>query len=504
MKFGIACDGYGTVASPLKSVVKKNQPLLPKETDRRLPFSVLQCQPSQSLFSTEQDHRYFEVFCSKTAFEILPSFDSSNLREVLLQACISEPSIRHAVVALGALDLTAESLQDFEKMSLDDWNENPHQHHQNALRQYTTAIKEMRAASARGEQDLRTTLLTCFVILCFEAWNGNQDLAVRQIQTGLKLVQAWREEIIINQKRQNITDDELIKTFSKLDVQAISFAEESTPERHALAVDGERELLANMPASFSTIQEAETYESALLRQSMRFLAVQVPLPKPPPPKRAFPVNAWWGLQDPQAISIQQKIVAGISNWVAAFAPLWTRLKTEETREKSLLIASMLRLHMEACFIALLSVCSTSEETFDEYKATFSEMVDLASFTLQVMDQNRSKKPKFSFDSHVVIPLHMVTHKCRDTVIRRRAIDLLMQNPRREGVWDSTLGAKVGGWAMAVEEEFCDAEGRVPEWARIHGVVFERDQERRSALLTCEQRTGPESEEVVVRRKIVTW
>ncbi|KAF8863511.1 hypothetical protein BDZ45DRAFT_102262 [Acephala macrosclerotiorum] len=504
IKFGIPCDGYGPVASVSKTVVKKIQPLLPKETGKRLSFSVLQCEPSQSLFSTEQDHRYFEVFCSKTAFEILPSFDSSNLREVLLQACVSEPSIRHAVVALGALDLTAESLQDFEKLSLDDQNENPHQHHQNALRQYTTAIKEMRAASARGEQDLRTTLLTCLVILCFEAWNGNQDLAVRQIQTGLRLVQAWREEILINRKRQTITDDELIKTFSKLDVQAISFAEESTPERHALAMNGERELLDNMPASFSTIREAEIYESALLRKSMRFLAVQVPLSKPPPPKRAFPVNGWWGLQDPQAVSIQQMIVAGISNWVAAFEPLWTRLKTENTCEKSLMIASMLKLHMEACFIALLSVCATSEEIFDEYNTTFSEMIDLASFTLQVIDQNRSKKPKFSFDSHVVIPLHMVVHKCRDKVIRRRAIDLLIRNPRREGVWDSTLGAKVGGWAMAVEEEFCDTNGKVLGWARIHGVLFEKDQDRRSALLTCEQRTGSESEEVVVRRKIVTW
>ncbi|CZR53271.1 uncharacterized protein PAC_03149 [Phialocephala subalpina] len=504
IKFGIACDGYGPLPNASKTMIKKIQPLLPKGTDRRPSLSVLQFEPPQSLFSTEQDHRYFEVFCSKTAFEILPAFDSSNLREVLLQACVSEPSIRHAVVALGALDLTAESLQDFEKLSLDDQNENPNQHHQNALRRYTTAIKEMRIASAEGEQDFRITLLTCFVILCFEAWNGNQDLAVRQIQTGLRLVQAWREEMLTDQKRQTITDDELMKTFSKLDVQAISFAEESTSERHALAVNGEQELLDDMPASFSTIREAEMHESALLRQSMRFLAIQVPLPKPHPPKRAFPVNGWWRLQDPRAVSIQQTIVTGISNWVVAFEPLWTRLKTENADEKSLLIASMLRLHMEACFIALLSVCSFSEEIFDEYNVTFSEMVDLATFTLQIMDQNRSKKPKFSFDSHVVIPLHMVAHKCRDRTIRRRAIELLMENPRREGVWDSTLGAKIGGWAMAIEEEFCDEEGKVPEWARIHGVVFERDQERRSALLTCEQRTSADSEEVVVRRKIVNW
>lgn len=98
---------------------------------------------------------------------------------------------------------------------------------------------------------------------------------------------------------------------------------------------------------------------------------------------------------------------------------------------------------------------------------------------------------------------MVAFKWRDSVVRWRAVRLLLENPRREGVWDSVLGGEMGEWAMCVEEGFVE-EGRVPEWARIHWVSLERDREGRSAMFSCEQRVGLFLEEVVVRRKIITW
>lgn len=41
--------------------------------------------------------------------------------------------------------------------------------------------------------------------------------------------------------------------------------------------------------------------------------------------------------------------------------------------------------------------------------------------------------------------------------------------------------------MEVEEEFCDAAGRVPLWARMHHVALLRDLDGRRATLTCWQR-----------------
>jgi hypothetical protein len=50
------------------------------------------------------------MFRSRTSFEILShSPEVESLRLILLQAGTTEPSIRHAVAALGALEKTAEA-----------------------------------------------------------------------------------------------------------------------------------------------------------------------------------------------------------------------------------------------------------------------------------------------------------------------------------------------------------------------------------------------------------
>jgi hypothetical protein len=299
------------------------------------------------LFNDEEEHRYFETFSAKTAFEILPSFDSGTLRHVLLQACMSEPSIRHAVVALGALDKTAERLEVFGTSA--ESSKDPALHHQNALKQYTIAIKYMRAAASNSQQDLRTKLLTCLVIFCFEAWDGLKELAVQQIQTGLNLIQNWREEHMVGgrlleapSKTPEVIEADLVRAFNRLDVQAISFASESCrlPEYQEIAARQERDLLDRMPQVFHSIQEAEMCESAIIRRAMRFLVLQVPLTKLPPPLVMFPVSGWWGARSSSVLAIQQSIVMDISRWEASFEPLWKRLKAKH--DANLLIAAMLR------------------------------------------------------------------------------------------------------------------------------------------------------------------
>jgi hypothetical protein len=52
--------------------------ILPKSK----PLSLVAQNLSTSLFNYEEDHRYFEIFCTKTAFEILPLMDSEPLRQI--------------------------------------------------------------------------------------------------------------------------------------------------------------------------------------------------------------------------------------------------------------------------------------------------------------------------------------------------------------------------------------------------------------------------------------
>jgi len=164
---------------------------------------------------------------------------------------------------------------------------------------------------------------------------------------------------------------------------------------------------------------------------------------------------------------------------------------------------MLRMHVATLGLALVGVCMEDEENFDTYNDVYADIINMAEYSLQALNSNMSSRLKFQFDSHVVIPLYMTGYKCREPKIRRRAISLLLANPRREGVFDSLLAGKMTQLAMNIEEEYMK-NGRVPGWARIHGVTFERDGERRSAILTCQQRTSALSAHIETKRKIITW
>jgi len=108
VKAGLDCDGYPDLATQKK---KPQQPprlllapaKLPRETFPA-PHTISKS-PQQSLFKNEQEHRYFRVFSNESAAQLSGYFDSDLWHGLVLQACESNSSIRHAVIAVGALDL---------------------------------------------------------------------------------------------------------------------------------------------------------------------------------------------------------------------------------------------------------------------------------------------------------------------------------------------------------------------------------------------------------------
>ncbi|KAE9375400.1 hypothetical protein N431DRAFT_333595 [Stipitochalara longipes BDJ] len=149
INFGVQCDGYGREGPNFEGKAwpigtAQRRPLLLPKGASSLPLAR---SPSESLFCAEKDHHYFEVFCTKTCFQILPFFDAGVFRQMLLQASVSEDSLRHAVVALAAMDMKMQTLDDFESLSLSDQDKSSHLHHMNALNEYSVAISKMRVSN---------------------------------------------------------------------------------------------------------------------------------------------------------------------------------------------------------------------------------------------------------------------------------------------------------------------------------------------------------------------
>ena len=65
--------------------------------------------PSRLRFGSEQESRYFHLFCTETAKKLAGFFEESLWQTIVLQSCETETPLRHAVIALGALGTTSQS-----------------------------------------------------------------------------------------------------------------------------------------------------------------------------------------------------------------------------------------------------------------------------------------------------------------------------------------------------------------------------------------------------------
>ncbi|KAF4635194.1 hypothetical protein G7Y89_g2903 [Cudoniella acicularis] len=116
VKFEVLCDGYKEFQRKGERKIDRRLTegtAIPIRTSNRSPEANLRiysaataiCKaPPRSLFRNEQEYRYFEVFTTQIANQLTGLFPSSLWNYLVLQACESNSSIRHAVIAIGALD----------------------------------------------------------------------------------------------------------------------------------------------------------------------------------------------------------------------------------------------------------------------------------------------------------------------------------------------------------------------------------------------------------------
>jgi hypothetical protein len=183
--FDVICDGYisNSTVSGSSSSTKRLLPRLPLSSCRQTP---LQYTHSRLLFKTEQEHRYFQIFCLQTAPKFIWHFLINPLVNLVLQTCETEPAIRHAIVAIGALNFTSSTPSDSENEPL-----NPSRRF--AFQEYGHAISQIkqRLAGKGGEAQLRTTLIACLLFTRFEAFHGFLDQAIAQVYAGVKMMEDW-------------------------------------------------------------------------------------------------------------------------------------------------------------------------------------------------------------------------------------------------------------------------------------------------------------------------
>jgi hypothetical protein len=346
----------------------------------------------------------------------------------------------------------------------------------------------MRNSLSKGEQDLATTLITSLIIICFETFQGNHEGAFAHITTGVRIIseQFSKTENLHQKFTEGISsaalssvDDDLMRAFVRLDIQAMSFVHEQVIgfklDAHAAATAG----LSGMPTRFHSLKEARNYLELILMYILKLIGTVMP--------EDTDGGDYWSQSCHNLVAALGDrtlyYLTAIHRWHDAFQPLLTEARTYQGRSNFLGATSLIYQYMQIWFaLEILPPCDggVSREMKD-FMPFFREMVTLGRSILQHPDAHPNGC-LFTMDFPIIPSLYMVGTRCPHGGVRREAIDILLSMRRRERLWDGVTAGKLAQKIMCIEEENIEGE-YVPEDMRITRMGLKFDMKTRTVIAT---------------------
>ncbi|CZR56639.1 uncharacterized protein PAC_06528 [Phialocephala subalpina] len=486
LKFLGRCDGYETAkttASPRHDAPPSGnrvttRPLLPRrDNQNRFTYTPILHHPVHiAKFRNEEEHLGFLAFRNLTISELSSLFPSSLWERVIFQASEEEVFIRDAVVAVGALFSCERRLMvDAENRKTWSGLEKPPRY-QFALQHHGRAIQSMRAKLSTRERSLRTMLVGCLLIVCFEAVQGNYIQSLTHAIGGHSVLQNWlaskkHSGSIVSQKEgivspaEDVLESDLVQAFARMDLQVMKYSVDprATDVHQKLRLEGS-DAITGMPTTFINTGEARTYLELVERRAWHFIATkQVEVFKKQRGEDKIDVIPKL-LEDCDDISSGQAEEVfhsdEIARWLSAIEPFYNSIVPNSREWKA---ATLLQIQAQTTKIMLNSV-RPDESWADPFLPEFRW---IAKAGKEIFDDNLIQNGhRFSFDGGIIKPLWMIGTYCRESTVRREAIALLRKVAVKELFWDGLLHASACEAQMLIEEEGMDEDGFIPEDERF--------------------------------------
>lgn len=172
---------------------------------------------------------------------------------------------------------------------------------------------------------------------------------------------------------------------------------------------------------------------------------------------------------------------------------------------SLRFARLMKLQLLLSYAYASTAFETDGASHEKFREFYDMGVDLAEAVLKDKLWAQDSRPaNYCFDSRVVMPLWMAGIHCRDDKRRAKATRLLLEYPRREGIWDSVWAGKLLKWVAGLEETFRGEDGLIPNWARIRDLKWTTDFEKRTSVLSCRQDISGFLWEIEEKTTCISW
>lgn len=411
--------------------------------------------------NSAQERRSFDFYRAKTAPCLAHSLDSTFWNEFILQLSHSEPAIRYALVAIGAL---TERLPPSTDHGMVSQNQDPNL--KLALGSYNKAIKHLKAQIQQNNSDL-IALLTCILFICVEFLQDNINQALTLIHQGIAIIRAQdrmpegnKKDNSESRSEQKMIDYEVVPMFTRLTVLSALCGRPAV-----LTAAGDRGQEA--PLSFFDLRGARSSLYTVMEKGHAIV-------------RKADFCKWLEDDNIELESLRLEHATAVHQldlWYTSFTQLQVDLDPSKS-SRLIHAVSLLSMYFTTTSIWLATCLQKPQECYDAYHGQFRKIIEAAELIVNISEGQPQSEMIFTFEMGLVPPLYFTASKCRHPALRRQAVSLIRRAPGKEGMWDRAEMIYMASKVIRMEEggEYdADEVLNMPgEAARLHDVRIERE------------------------------
>ncbi|KAM3521915.1 hypothetical protein NHJ13051_005968 [Beauveria bassiana] len=382
--------------------------------------SLLRVSPLME-FESPEDCRAFDYYRSQSAPVLGNIMDSEFWGGLVLRLSVTEPIVRHAVLAMSSLHEYLSNNKEQQGTVGPSFVYSRYGKSISALRKWKTG------------DGPTIPLLACVLYTCLEFLLDNEEAARMHIMQGRKLLSSLGND---SSPAIETVKRDLVPMYTRLGLAAFLYGGNppGVPEHFRPSI--------TPPAKFETIAEARSVLYHLLDEGLRFS------------RNARP-KIYTGELDADVLhtlrSAQQDMLSRLGHWHAIFIVLTSSLKMTQT---NMCTQNLLLIYYNTATVWVSTALSPEELAYDAHITAFATIVSLAS---SIIASALSGPPlhSFSFETELIAPIYWTAQKCRHPLLRRAAVKLLMKDElkkRRENLWHSNEAIAIALRTMELEEE----------------------------------------------------
>lgn len=469
---GRSCDGYIPGTSTGNDTELRTRPLLPLQGSRTPSASPPATRPSSpfsKLRATAYERHAFDFFVENTAIPLWIILPCGDWVYTAMQLALDEPTVFLAIAAVGSAHshqtrIMHHSFARQENMSPDDLT----------VHQYckaTRALQEYIDNAIQRGATIEPLLLACVFFVIFETSAGNASLAMTHLRYGQR---AFQSSHILKQRSPDVTA-ELLGMFERLAYESIygkaiepasqNYEQVRIPSSSVETSPNDKSLQAMKETLDSLITATSEWQTDLLRMTEASLSNPGWNSFRPAVRycithcmsRTLTLESY-----PELLERKRQLLRQHRQWFALF-------KTMHRADIALQNRSRVMMEIQH-FVSAFTMEDSSRKNclnIDERQEDkFAHILNLAQSFIQETgacsehyEIGGEPRQSISLELGLLPALYLVCLKAGTPELRDRALDLLRQANRREGLYLSrhtALYAEAMMWAANERRPACMA------------------------------------------------